>query len=411
MSTEDRDAEGRSPDPDEFEFDLDLEDALADDDDENGSDQGEDVEDEDDDGLDLLGDDDDIVVDDDDDESDDADGLVIGDIDAADDDGVVPGPPPWTVAGGSDFTSAADALDRWASGAGVASDPFVVALARGLRDRDGLTFWATVDLDAELPEPRGGLITLLRRIARMLLFVRNVAVFAPVGLTWLAISRVSPGFNDYVTEQAAVGGDANFLQYWSTAAEEAFQIQEIAWIGFLIIGGIVLATLVAGLINGFAATRLESAMKQRSEVLLRIRRVLHTTRQATPESLATSLAESLTELLESSRLIIDAARRLEQASIGVGELEPTFRSLNDQLEVFDQRLGSAIVGSVDRLNTAVAGLSALMEGSLKGMLTESVAGLDEVREQLHRTAASVEFGAQRLLEDLSALSPRRGATR
>lgn len=389
MANDERDDDGRESDADDFEFSFDLEDEE----DGDSSDEADGDEDLDEDDEDL--DEDDAV---DADEDDDDGGLGLA-------------PPPWTVAGGSDFDQAADALDRWAAGAGVASHPFVVALGRGLRDRDGLTFWATVDLDAELPEPRGGLMSLLRRVASTLILIRNVAVFAPVGLTWLAINRVTPGFEAYVADQAEIGGDANFLQYWSTAAEEAFRLPEIAFVGFLIIAGIVVATLVAGLLKLVADRRLTVALRARDEIVLRIRRVLHTTRQATPESLATSLAESLTELLESSRLIIDAARRLEQASVGVSELEPTFRSLNDQLEVFDQRLGSAIVGSVDRLNTAVAGLSGLMEGSLKGLLTESVAGLDEVREQLHRTAASVEFGAQRLLEDLAAIAPRRPTTR
>jgi hypothetical protein len=312
--------------------------------------------------------------------------------------------------GGSAFDAAHRDLDAWASTAGVQGDAVVQDLSTGLQNRQDLTFWASVDLAQELPDPKVGRI--LRAIARSLIFIRNVAVFAPVGLTWWAISVVSPGFDAYIAERALAAQDANFLQYWGQVEntrfeflrEDFFQIQEIARLGAMIIVGIILATLVAGLLNSHLDSRFRTALRQRDTVILAVRRALHTAREATPESLATSLAESMTELLESSRLIIDAARRLEQASVGVSQLEPTFTSLNRQLETFDKRLGGTIANSVDRLGDSVGELASLMDGSLRGLLTESVAGLDEVRDQLHRTAASVEFGTQQFLKDLSSVS-------
>jgi len=308
------------------------------------------------------------------------------------------------------FDDAADSVETWARSVGVASDPFIRDFVSGLRNRSDLTFWGTVDLEEEFPEP--ALDGRLRGFAKWLIRLRNIAVFAPVGLTWWAISRVSPGFTDYVDERLAQGEDANFLQYWSQVEIDSFlprdffQIQDIALLGSLIIAGIIVATIVALIIDRALDRRSEDAMRRRSQVILAARRSLHSAREATPQSLATSLAESMTELVESSRMIIDAARRLEQASVGVSQLEPTFRSLNDQLEVFDSRLGDTIVGSVDRLNASVAGLTGLMDGNLKGLLSESVAGIDEVREQLHRTAASVEFGTQQFLKDLAAVQGR-----
>jgi hypothetical protein len=310
----------------------------------------------------------------------------------------------------SAFDDAADVLDQWAQSAAVRDDAMVGDLLRGLRQREDLTFWATLDLDEELPDPRPRVVGALRSIARLLVFVRNVAVFAPVALTWQAISRVSPAFGEYAEERALQGLDANFLQYWTFSAPAEYQIQKVALDVVLIVLGIIAATLIAGVINELTARPIRKSLRRREDVIRQIRRALHGARQATPESLATSLAESMTELLESSRLIIDAARRLEQASIGVSQLEPTFVSLNSQLKSFDDRLGDTIIGSVDRLNAAVAGLSGMMEGSLRGLLAESVAGLDEVRDQLHRTAASVEFGTQQLIKDLGGVArvaPRR----
>jgi hypothetical protein len=308
------------------------------------------------------------------------------------------------------FDDAAYVLDLWAQSAGVRDDGIVDDLLRGLRHREDLTFWATLDLHEELPAPQSKVVGVLRSLARLLVFVRNVAVFAPVALTWRAISMVSPAFGVYAEERATEGLDANFLQYWTFSAPPEYQIQKVAVDVVLIVLGIIAATLVAGIINELTVRPIEKSMRQRDDVIRQVRRALHTARQATPESLATSLAESMTELLESSRLIIDAARRLEQASLGVSQLEPTFVSLNSQLQSFDDRLGETIVGSVDRLNAAVNGLSGMMEGSLRGLLAESVAGLDEVRDQLHRTAASVEFGTQQLIKDLGGISrvaPRR----
>ena len=304
------------------------------------------------------------------------------------------------------FDDAASAVATWAASAGNSGHPFIREFLSGLRNRSSLTFWASVDLEEEFPEPVVGGIA--SSVARWMLRLRNIAVFMPVGLTWWAISRVSEDFVGFAAEQQEQGLDANFLQYWGNYPDEFFRIYDIARIGALIIGGIILMTLLALIIDSWVDRVKDKAFDRRAQVILTVRRSLHSAREATPESLATSLAESMTELVESSRLIIDAARRLEQASVGVSQLEPTFRSLNDQLVAFDSRLGGTIVGSVDRLHASVDGLTSMMDGSLKGLLAESVAGIDEVREQLHRTAASVEFGTQQLLQDLAAIPGRSG---
>ncbi len=312
---------------------------------------------------------------------------------------------------GTPFDTAASIVTNWAAGAGVDRDPFIRDFTSGLRTRSDLTFWAGVDLDEEFPEPvaaKG-----MNQLAKWLIRLRNVAVFAPVGLTWWAISVVTPGFAAYVAEREALEQEANFFQYWTEVeiassffSPKFFQIQEIAQKGAWIILAIILLTLAAQVMYWRIDKVMEGAMQRRAQTILVVRRALHSAREATPESLATSLAESMTELVESSRMIIDAARRLEQASVGVSQLEPTFQSLNDQLGRFDTRLGDTIIGSVDRLNASVGSLSSLMDGNLRTLLTESVAGIDEVREQLHRTAASVEFGTQQLLKDLAQIAPQ-----
>ena len=317
----------------------------------------------------------------------------------------------WADAGDTSFDNAASIVMTWAASAGVEKSAFVRDFISGLRNRTDLMFWGSVDLEEEFPEPVAA--NRLREAAKWLIRLRNIAVFAPVGLTWWAISVVSPGFASFADERLARGEDANFFQYWTQVEinssfaflpADFFQIQDIARLGSLIILSIILATIVAQFMNWWIDRVTEDAMERRSQAIRAVRRALHSTREATPESLATSLAESMTELVESSRMIIDAARRLEQASVGVSQLEPTFQSLNDQLGRFDTRLGDTIIGSVDRLNSSVDGLSSLMDGNLRALLTESVAGIDEVRDQLHRTAASVEFGTQQLLKDLAQIS-------
>ena len=322
----------------------------------------------------------------------------------------------WTSDDGSgiSFDNAASAVTSWATGAGVANDPFVRDFTSALRNRNNLTYWASVDLEEEFPEPVAG--GRLRKAAKLLIILRNVAVFMPVGLTWWAISVVSPGFTAFANDRFERGEDANFFQYWTQVTFDVpllppyfFRIQHIAMVGSIIILLIILATVVAQFMNWMVERSMKDAMERRSQAIRAVRIALHSAREATPESLATSLAESMTELVESSRMIIDAARRLEQASVGVSQLEPTFQSLNEQLGRFDTRLGDTIIGSVDRLNASVHSLSSLMDGNLRALLTESVAGIDEVRQQLHRTAASVEFGTQQLLKDLGQIpSQARG---
>ncbi len=362
----------------------------------------------------MVNDDDDndiYEIDSDDESDDDQDSL---DLDASlesDDDSFADDEDDFISPYDSPFDTAASVVEDWARSSGVERDAFVLDFVGGLRNRSDLTYWASVDLEEEFPEPDAA--GLLRKASKWLIRLRNVAVFVPVGLTWWAISVVSPGFKSFADERLARKEDANFFQYWtqveidssfSFLPSDFFQIQEIAGLGSFIILLIILATVLAQILNGVIDWRTDKATESRNEAIRTVRRVLHSSREATPESLATSLAESMTELLESSRLIIDAARRLEQASVGVSQLEPTFQSLNDQLGQFDTRLRDTIIGSVDRLNTSVDSLSTLMDGNLRGLLAESVAGIDEVRQQLHRTAASVEFGTQQLLKDLSQMT-------
>jgi len=272
-------------------------------------------------------------------------------------------------------------LDAWASTHGLDTDPFVTRLSAAMRERDDLAFWATVDLDLELPVPPDPMLRRIRTFSRFISVLRNVAVFVPVALTWWAISVASGGFGSYIEAQVLLGQDANFLQYWqSENVPEFFRLQEVARLAAQIIVAIIAATLATGWLNTFADARDDNGGTERAALILDLRQALHGTRLATAET-------------------------VESATTGTQALEVTLQKLNVRLAEFDRRLSTQMIGAVETLNVAVNNLSRLTGQELPVLLQDTIRGITQVGEQLNRTSVSVELGTRRIIEDLGLMSP------
>jgi hypothetical protein len=305
----------------------------------------------------------------------------------------------------SQIATTMDEVRQWASRNKITDDPYVFGLIEAVNNRHDLTMWAALDPFVHLPEPELNRGKLLRRIASVLLIVRNVLVFVPVALTWLAISKATDAFGDFV-KVAEAGSSQNFLQFWQ-ASESWWRIGDIALFDFLLIAGIVLATLAASSLNARAGVmemkQQNSGEKERSRIAIAIATALQGKKQANPESIAESLAEALNDLTQAARDINVSAARLEGASVGVGSLSPLVDQLNIKMEQLVQQGTSGMLVAMEQLMVTVRGLDQTVSGGVAKLFEETLIGVQETNIQLARTSASVEFGTKQMREDLEAL--------
>jgi hypothetical protein len=303
-------------------------------------------------------------------------------------------------------------MNEWAAKWNVTEDPYVAGLNAAVTRRDNMTMWASLDPTDMLPTPEIQSGRLLSRIARVLTVARNVLVFVPVALTWLAIQHATDAFGEWAEGKDA---EVNFLQFWQNGygvLDNHYRIQNIAFIDFILIMLIVVATLVASLLESRAKSTVsvleKVADRERLFVGLKIAEALQGNKTASPESITESLAFALNDLSQAARDVSLAAARMEVASVGVESLTPRVESLNKQVGELNQRFGKDVVGSVDSLVSSVSTLGVTLGGDMQKYLLDVVAGLEGLEELINKRGVSVEFGTKQLRDDVDALHKRIG---
>ena len=304
-------------------------------------------------------------------------------------------------------------LRTWAAAHGSTNDPYVAGLTNAVDQRQDLTMWAALDPMVLLPHPATKRGSTLTRVSRLLLFLRNVAVFVPVAVTWYSIKQATEAFGIYAdaADLADDGRTVNFLRFWQSGGngelDHMWRIQSVALVDAMLIAAIVIFTLLSGALEARANRISEKQEREieaeRVSVALSVKRALHGSRQSTPESISQSLAESLSDLLGGARLMNNAALRMETLSVGLETMGPRFEQLNQRLDMLSRQMGGDLLTTVDSLRSSVVQLGATVDGDLSQVLNKVLVGLDEIREQLGRTSASVEFGTKNLRDDLDAI--------
>ena len=311
------------------------------------------------------------------------------------------------------YNQAMQTMNEWAARWNVTEDPYVAGLNAAVTRRDNMTMWASLDPTDMLPAPEIRSGQLMSRIARVLTVLRNVLVFVPVALTWLAIQKATDAFG--IWSKSNKGEEINFIQFWQDGygvLSDKYRIQNIAQIDFILISLIVVATLVASLLE----TRVRSAEnvsekladRERLFVGLKIAEAMQGNKTASPESITESLAFALNDLSQAARDVSLAAARMEVASVGIESLTPRVESLNKQVGELNQRFGKDVVGSVDSLVSSVSTLGVTLGGDMQKYLLDVVAGLEGLEDLINKRGVSVEFGTKQLRDDVDALHKRLG---
>lgn len=209
----------------------------------------------------------------------------------------------------------ADRLRLWGESFGVEEDPYLEGLSNALAKGKDLAVWASNDVMALMPEPK--IASTEGAIYTSLVLLRNVLVFVPVALTWLAVGKATTAFNAY-TARSSAASVVNFLQFWQNGyglLSKEWTLSRVAELDFYIIACVIFLTFITPFMNRSAiksATRFENeAQRERLALVIEVESFLFQKRQITPLTMDSSLVRSLEKVVTASDNLAKASRGIK----------------------------------------------------------------------------------------------------
>ena len=206
-------------------------------------------------------------------------------------------------------------IKAWAQSNHCADDAMVTTLIEDLETGQDLDAWASLASFEILPpvEYRAGDKQL--RLTNLIAIARNILVFVPVALTWVAVSKATSAFEQYTS--ANPNAVVNFLEFW----QNGYGILSKDWtIGHIALldGGIIGVVILLSMAVSFLEIRHKQAMRkivpalnnQRLALGVKIFKYLHTQKSATPEVLNANVAASMRNLLATSKEMAKTSKEL-----------------------------------------------------------------------------------------------------
>ena len=215
-------------------------------------------------------------------------------------------------------TVLAEKLEDWSRLRGVERDPYLSQLTESLKERKNLHIWAELQPLDFLPFPKSDAQNRKADLVRILTIIRNVLVFAPVALTWAAVSAATTGFAAYTKENGT--SVVNFLDFWQNGygyLSDKWKIGEVARLDFILVMIVIVLTLFVSIV-GHRAQELrntEEALidQERSIIALEIVQVLHDKRKVTTVTMNQALAGSISRLVNATHNLESAAKEINKA--------------------------------------------------------------------------------------------------
>ncbi len=210
-------------------------------------------------------------------------------------------------------------ISRWISQHGLQSDPYLNGLLEAIDTKKDLHIWAELNPTEYLPHPQTKAGAQSSRMVRILTVIRNVLVFAPVALTWAAVSAATSGFSQYIS---ANGADVvNFLDFWQNGYEilgSEWRIGNVARLDFLIVLLVIVLTLYISQ-AGHKVEEIQNASedeidRQRLALAIEIHAAFHDKRKITTVTMNASLAGAISRLVSATNSLDGAAREIEKAT-------------------------------------------------------------------------------------------------
>jgi len=209
----------------------------------------------------------------------------------------------------------ADSVEAWGNKYGQTEDGYVSGLTAALRENKDLHIWATFDPVDYLPIPMLANGSKLAARVRLITVLRNVLVFAPVALTWVAVGEATKGFQEYISQNTT--GVANFLDFWQNGYDilpSEYRISHVAQLDAIIIIGVIALTLLASVLGGRAEKQGSGseafADRERTALAIEIGLYLYDKQRPSASVVNSSVANSVARLRTSTTALESSAKSL-----------------------------------------------------------------------------------------------------
>ncbi|CAN2214491.1 hypothetical protein MCEMRE182_01062 [Candidatus Nanopelagicaceae bacterium] len=210
-------------------------------------------------------------------------------------------------------------ISQWISQHNLQSDPYLNGLLQAIESKKDLHIWAELNPTEYLPHPQAEAGKSSARLVRIFTVIRNVLVFAPVALTWAAVSAATSGFSQYIS---ANGADVvNFLDFWQNGYDilgSEWRIGNVARLDFIIVAIVIALTLYVSQ-AGHKVEEIQIASedaidRERLALAIEIHAALHDKRKITTVTMNASLAGAISRLVSATQSLDGAAREVEKAT-------------------------------------------------------------------------------------------------
>lgn len=286
--------------------------------------------------------------------------------------------------------AAADALKKWMDeeGSSIRNREILDRLHKDIRANRKMNEWGSFPLDDLLRPPTRDFTTLSKaKLANRVTLLRNLFLFVPVLITWIAIDRAASAYD----KSENVG--ATFLQVWSTL--EHFSLQRVALYDAAIIGLLIVLTAISHWLDGLAEKQArvldESADVRFRTMMVNVGLYLHGFRQITPSALKGGLADAVNQLKAATDEMKDAAVGMNVVADKAASTLSEFATMSareftpaaERLAVLVGTLESAATAHSDMgelvkvFQSQLSGTIGSLEGNLKSMTKDIVDKLNE----------------------------------
>jgi hypothetical protein len=206
-------------------------------------------------------------------------------------------------------------LREYGENYGLEEDPYLEGLSNAIEEGKNLAVWASNDVMTLMPHP--DVESVEGPIYSAMVLIRNVLVFVPVALTWLAVGKATTAFSIY-TAQSSAASVVNFLQFWQNGygvLSKTWTLSHVAEDDFYIIGTVIVLTFITPFMNRSAvkkAARFEQdALRERLTLVIEVESFLFDKRRLTPLTIDSALAQSFERVVEATHNLMVASKRIE----------------------------------------------------------------------------------------------------
>jgi len=211
----------------------------------------------------------------------------------------------------------AASLEHWASAYKVSSDPFVIGLSQAIKSGDDLAAYSELNPLDYLPTPVHAGNERSSTLQNILTIIRNVLVFFPVALTWIAVSKATTAFAAYT--EANKSAVVNFLEFWQNGSgvlAKSWTIGHVAFLDFFIIIIVIALTLVTAFMNNMnmaaAKAHLIKSEAERTALGLKLHLYLFDHRSVTPTTISASVSRAVKDLALTAKSLEKSSKVLQK---------------------------------------------------------------------------------------------------